>query len=156
MTRIVRIAALAFMLAIPSVAFADTLAPGNGSLVVKDGRGIVSVAAAGGIIGRFDQGRITIDWSDGPRGKVPIIYGAQETTQLGPHKYMYEGSDVHFYWGGAYRVRIVALGINLSAVGNGTATLTSIGYSDPGYYRVDGGPLKPFPTTSVKLTLGKD
>jgi hypothetical protein len=156
MRRLVRIAVLALMLGAPSAAFADTLSPANGSLVVKDGRGIVSIAADGGIIGRYDEGKITIDWSDGPRGKVPIIWGADETTPLGPHKVMYSGTDVHFYWGGSYRVRIVAIGINLSAVGNGTATLSSIGYSDPGYYRVDGGPLKPFPSTSVRLTLGSD
>jgi hypothetical protein len=155
MRRLVRIAVLAFVLAVPSAAFADTLSPGNGSLVVKDGSGNVVVDAHGGIIGRFDYGTITIDWSDGPRGKVPIIYGAEQTTPLGPHKVKYSGGDLHFYWGGSYHVRIVAIGINLSAVGNGTATLSSE-YSDPGYYRVNSGALKPFPNTSVKLTLGPD
>jgi hypothetical protein len=153
--RILRIAALAFMLGVPSAAFADTLSPGSGSLVVKDGSGMVAVDAHGGIIGRFDQGQITIDWSGGAPGKVPIIVGAEKTRPLGAHKVTYYGTDVHFYWGGSYRVRIVAIGISLSAVGSGTATLSSE-YSDPGFYRVDGGPLKPFPNASVKLTLGPD
>src|SRR5205807_1343051 len=65
MRRLLRIAVLAVMLAVPGAAFADTLSPGTGSLVVKDGSGTVSINARGGIIGRFDEGQITIDWSGG-------------------------------------------------------------------------------------------
>jgi hypothetical protein len=152
MRRFTLAAVAALMLALPCVAFGDHLAPGTGSLVVQNGRGIVSVDAKGGIIGRFDSGRITIDWAG---GKQPIISGAVKNLRpLGAHKQMYSGTDVHFYYGGSYEVQIVALGINLSAVGSGTATVGPTDYSDPGSYRVNGGPQQPFPNFPVKITLG--
>jgi hypothetical protein len=147
-------AVVALMLGIPSGAFGDQLAPGTGSLVVQNGRGVVAVAAKGGIIGRFDSGQITVDDPIEGDGKPPIVFGYEKIRPLGPHNTMYIGNDVHFYVGGLYRVRVVATGINLSAVGKGTATVGSTGFVDPGFYRVDGGPPVPIPDFPVKITLG--
>jgi hypothetical protein len=157
MRRFLLAAVAALMLAIPAAALGDQLAPpapGAGSLVVQNGRGIVYVAAKGGIIGRFDSGQITIEDPVEGDGKPPIVFGAEKLRPLGAHKMMYIGNDVHFYVGGLYRVKVVATGINLSAVGKGTATLSSTGFLDPGFYRVDGGPPVPLPDSTVKVTLG--
>jgi len=52
--------ALAVLLTVPAAAFAERVAPGSGSLVVQNAAGSLYVNAKGGIIGRFDQGSITV------------------------------------------------------------------------------------------------
>ena len=48
-------------LAVPAGALAVKELPGDGSLVVDNARGLVTIRARGGIIGRFDSGRIVIE-----------------------------------------------------------------------------------------------
>jgi hypothetical protein len=157
MRRFVLAAVIAAVCVVPAAALGEQAGPGPGSLVVQDGRGFVAVAAKGGIIGRFDDGKISIDWGD---GKQPIITGVERVRPLGVHKILYIGQNVHFYVGGAYRVRVDATGINLSAVGKGVATLASAEpgspppFSDPGFYRVDDGPLLPLPDSPIRIALG--
>ena len=151
-------AALALSFAVPAAAAPGDKHPapeaGTGSLVVQNGFGSVSIAAKGGIIGRFDEGTITIEDPLEGDSKPPIVYGYEKKQTLGPHTTLYKGSDVHFYVGGLYKVKIVAIEINLSAVGKGTATLGSTGFSDPGFYRVNEGPYLPIPDSPAKVTLG--
>jgi hypothetical protein len=126
----------------------------TGSLVVQNGYGFVSVAAKGGIIGRFDGGSITIEDPIEGDSKPPIVYGYEKKRSVGPHTTLYSGTDVHFYVGGLYKVKVVATGMNLSAVGKGTASLGSTGFSAPGFYRVNDGPYLPIPDFPAKVTLG--
>ncbi len=152
-------AVLALSLAVPAAAAPGDKNPplpaaNTGSLVVQNGYGYVFVAATGGIIGRYDSGQITIEDPLEGDSKPPIVYGYERKRAIGKHTTIYYGNDVHFYVGGQYRVKIVAIEINMSAVGKGVATLGSTGFSDPGFYRVNEGPYLPIPDTPAKVTLG--
>ena len=158
MKRFLFVAALALTFALPAVAAPGDKKPDpgvdTGSLVVQNGFGFVSVNAKGGIIGRFDSGKITIEDPVEGDSKPPIVYGWDKKRSVGPHTIRYKGDDVHFYVGGLYKVKVEAIGINLSAVGKGSASLGSTGFSEPGFYRVNDGAYLPIPDIPAKVTLG--
>jgi hypothetical protein len=132
-------------------------APGDGTLVVDNGRGSVSVRARGGILARFDTGNVVIADTDLTDGRVPVVYGAETITVLPNGSIRYSGDDVRFRMiGGTYRVQINAIGIDVSAVGRGVAVLDASEFTDfPGRYSIDGGPFRALPGHSTTFTLGQ-
>ena len=144
-------------LALPAGAGALKRGPGDGSLVVENAKGVVTIAVRGGIIGRFDQGTIEVFdpvLGDGP---APVVRGYQKIRELGPRRTQYSGEgDVRFRLiGGAYRVRISAIGLDVSAVGKGTVVLDGSGFADQtGRYSLNGDPFKPLPSVAARFTLG--
>jgi hypothetical protein len=148
---------LAVGLAAPAAALAVKDLPGDGTLVVDNARGLVTVRARGGIIGRFDSGRVTlVDPIEGD-GSGPIVYGAEKITEVGPHTTLYVGEDVRFRLiGGAYRVTVNGYGVDVSAVGRGTVTLDGSGFSEqPGRFQINGGSWQPMPDEATRYTLGQ-
>jgi hypothetical protein len=145
------------VLALPAAAGALMRAPGDGTLVVDNAQGSVVLNVRGGIIGRFDQGSIEVtDLAPGD-GLPPRVFGYQQARQLGPHRVLYSGeNDVRFRLiGGGWRVRITAIGIDLSAVGRGVAILDGSGFTDqPGHYSLNGGAFQSMPHAPTRLTLG--
>jgi hypothetical protein len=144
---------------LPAGSQARTDAVGDGSLVVKDGRGTVSVALRGGIIGRFDSGSVWIDDPVAGDGSGPIVYGYSSERQLTPTKKLYIGTDVRFRLvGGFFRAKVNATGINVSAVGRGYATIWGGdalgGFIDAGFFSVNGDNFKPMPDAAKTLQLG--
>jgi hypothetical protein len=142
-------------LALPAAALAVRDLPGDGTLVVDNARGIVTVRARGGIIGRFDSGRVVITDPVEGDGGVPSVYGAERISVLGPHTTLYIGEDVRFRLiGGAYRVTVNGVGVDVSAVGRGSVVLDGSGFAEqPGRYQLNGGPWQPMPDTSTSLAL---
>jgi hypothetical protein len=146
---------LVLVLAVPAAAGALMRGPGDGTLVVDNGRGIVLIQARGGILGRFDSGRMVVEDPNPGDGSGPVVYGAQRIRELGATRTLYIGTDVRFRLiGGLWRVRIDALGTDVSAVGRGTATLDGSRYSQVGRYSVNGGPMQPFPIVPTTFQLG--
>jgi hypothetical protein len=147
---------LVLVLALPAAAWAIRVMPGDGTLVVDNGRGVVIVRARGAIIGRFDSGRLTVDDPVEGDGSGPIVYGAERIRDLSATRTLYIGEDVRFRMiGGAYRVQIQAVGIDVSAVGRGTATLDASGFTDqPGRFSINGGPFQPMPGVATRYMLG--
>ena len=144
-------------LALPAGAGAVQRGPGDGSLVVENAQGVVTLAVRGGIIGRFDQGTIEVFDPVPGDGLGPIVRGYQKVRELGPRRTQYSGEgDVRFRLiGGAYRVRISAIGLDVSAVGKGTAVLDGTGFSDqPGRYSLNGDVFKPLPGEATRFILG--
>ena len=133
---------LVLLLALPATAWAVHSLPGDGTLVVDNGRGQVTVRARGGIIGRFDSGRLIVEDPVEGDGSGPIVYGAERIRDLGQHRTLYVGEDVRFRMiGGLYRVTIQAVGMDVSAVGRGTVVLDATGFTDlPGRFSINGGP----------------
>ena len=128
---------------------------GDGTLVVKEGRGTVGVAVRGGIIGRFDSGRVIIEDPVLGDGTGPIVFGAQSSRVLTATKTLYIGTDVRFRLiGGFFRVKVIATGMNVSVVGKGSATLDGGGFIDAGTYSLNGGDFVPMPSTAKPLQLG--
>jgi hypothetical protein len=147
---------LAIGLGLPAGASAVQELPGDGSLVVDNARGLVTLRARGGIIGRFDSGRLVMeDLYDGD-GSGPIVYGADRVRELGPRMTLYIGEDIRFRLiGGAYRVSVNAYGMDISAVGRGTAVLDGSGFAEqPGRFQVNGGSWQPMPDDATRYTLG--
>jgi hypothetical protein len=146
------------VLALPAGAGAFKRSPGDGTLVVDNAQGVVTLNLRGGIIGRFDQGTIEIvDPIEGD-GLPPIVRGYQQARQLGPRRIQYSGEgDVRFRLiGGLYRVRISAIGLDISAVGRGAAILDGSGFADQaGRYSVNGGPFLAMPHVPTRLVLGQ-
>ena len=148
---------LAIGLGLPAGASAVQEVPGDGTLVVDNARGLVVVRARGGIIGRFDSGRLIADDPVEGDGSGPIVYGAERIRDLGGRRTLYIGEDVRFRMiGGYYRVQIQAVGIDVSAVGRGTVTLDATGFADlPGRFQINGGPFQSLPSHAVSYTLGQ-
>ena len=147
---------LVLTLVLPAAAWAVHTAPGDGTLVVDNGRGQVIIRARGGIIGRFDSGRLTVEDPVEGDGSGPIVYGAERIRDLGNHRTLYVGEDVRFRMiGGLYRVTIQAVGMDVSAVGRGNVVLDATGFTDlPGRFSLNGGPFQPLPGKATTLTLG--
>jgi hypothetical protein len=132
--------AMLVALALPGASAARERTPSDGTLSVKDARGTIVVNARGGVIGSFAQGRMTIvDPVDGD-GTGPIITGDEWSRDPTDTTTICGGKKVRFRLiGGAFKVRIVGRGINLSVVGKGTVTLNGAGTADDGSYSVNGG-----------------
>jgi hypothetical protein len=148
--------ALAVGLGLPASASAVQELPGDGSLVVDNARGFVTVRARGGIIGRFDSGRLVMDDPSDTDGSGPFVYGADRIRELGPHTTLYIGEDIRFRLiGGSYRVSVNAYGMDISAVGRGTVLLDGSGFAEqPGRVQVNGGSWQPMPDYETRYTLG--
>jgi len=147
---------LAIGLGLPVGASAVRDLPGDGSLVVDNARGSVVVRARGGIIGRFDSGRLIAEDPVEGDGSGPIVYGADRIRELGPHTTLYIGEDVRFRLiGGLYRVQIQAVGADVSAVGRGSVTLDGSGFAEqPGRFQINGSGWQPMPDDVTRYTLG--
>lgn len=146
---------LVLLLSVPTAAWALRRAPGDGSLVVQSGRGVVSIFARGGIIGRFDSGRLLVDLPLDSEGSGPIVYGAERIREIGLTRTLYIGEDLRFRLiGGAYRVRITAVGMDISAVGRGFAMLDGSGFTDAGRYSANGSAFQAMPSSPTRVMLG--
>jgi hypothetical protein len=144
-------------LALPAAAWGVKAMPGDGTLVVDNGRGYVVVRVRGGILGRFDQGRLTVDDPVKGDGSGPKVFNADQVQDLGNGRTVYIGNNIRFRMiGGLYRVQVNAVGIDISAVGRGTVTLDATGFTDfPGRFSLDGGVFQPLPGHATTYTLGQ-
>jgi hypothetical protein len=133
-------------LAAPTVALATRVDGGAGTLSVRDGRGTFVVNARGGVIGSFARGRVIItDPVDGD-GTGPIVSGDDWHKYRSDTTTVYGGSKVRFRLiGGAFKVRVIGTGVNLSVVGRGGVTLNGQGTDDDGTYSVNGETDAPVP-----------
>ena len=148
------------LLAVPTAAFAAASAPGDGTLVVRDASGKVTVNGKGLVFGRFDQGTLTIVDYNTDDGVEPQVNGAEKRTPLpGEGKVQYKGDNIRFrFFGGRYKLVFTgASGIDVSAVGSGRVTLAGAGpffMDDYGFYSVDGSKLQPLTLATVTAQFG--
>ena len=135
-----RIALLAVLLAaagIPGVVFAGAFSAGDGCLVVQNAMGIVTVNAKGTMVGRIDQGQVTVTDPIVGDGTVRVT-GYDEVERLSDTKKRYSGTSVlRFRASGRTTIRMEAIGIDLSVVGRGKVTLNGAGFFDPGTFSLD-------------------
>jgi hypothetical protein len=134
MRRLALIAALA--LALPAAAFARPGDRGDGTFVVKNATGQVSVRSQGSALGRVELGSITIiDLSPASSDDIQVL-GANHKTPRGDGSVVYSGDKMRFrIVGGAYSLIITGSGINISAVGRGVANATGV---SEGVFSADG------------------
>jgi hypothetical protein len=152
-----------FALAVPAIGFASRGAGGDGTLVVRNGTGVINIAATGTVIGSCD--RCTI-WIDDPKlgdGSGPIVTGFEgKRDEITETKSRWSGSDVRFRLiGGFARTRVRGAGIDLYAVGQGSVTVRGFSWAlNPGTFAVNGGersglPLEPLTFQLVADRLGE-
>ena len=154
MKRLVLVATVV-LLAVPvSRAAIRPTAPDDGTLSVRDGKGIVQLEVRGSIVGRFTNGRIWVTEPDPT--KEEIVRGQETERDLTDEKTVYIGRNVRFRLvGTSFKIRISATGVDLSAVGRGTVILNAHDRAlDPGEYARDGGPYLPLPYVKTTFRLG--
>ena len=109
------------VLVLPATAFARLTPPkpANGTLSIREGRGIVQLNARGSLTGRL-RGRIAITDPNPYDSKRPVVYGATKTTYKNDRKVIYQGKNVRFRLIGAlYTIRLEGRAIFMSAIGRG-------------------------------------
>jgi len=136
-------------LAAPAASVAGKRDPSDGTLSVRNGRGIFTINGKGVIIGSFVHGKVLItDPIDGD-GTGPIVSGDDWHKDRDDKTTVYAGTKVRFRLvGGTFRVRVVGTGVNLSVVGKGQVTLNGAGTLDNGSYSVNGAPYADVPDLS--------
>jgi opacity protein-like surface antigen len=143
MRRLLTFAMLA-ALVLPAASAARTHGPTDGTLSVRDGRGTVTIAGRGGVIGSFARGAVTIsDPIDGD-GTGPVVTGDRWSKDRNDTTTSWGGTSVRFrIIGGTFRIVVKGRGINLSFVGKGRVTLNGAGTDNDGSYSVNDGDYLP-------------
>ncbi len=134
MRRVALISAACAALVAPAATLAVTLAPGDGSLVVKngaapDGVPVVQLTITGSVIGRVtDFGKIIIDPGPNP-DSLPQVIGAGKALDV-------KGSDTAQMWiggdftfravGGKFTILVYGSHVNLIAAGTGKVRLAGM------------------------------
>jgi hypothetical protein len=121
------------LLALVAVASASGGRPrqaSQGTLSIKDGKGMVQLSARGSTIGRFKSGKVTITDPNPYDARRAVVLGADRTVRRGLRVTVYSGKDVRIrIVGWLAHVKIEGRGIHLSTVGSGRGTLE--GKGDP-------------------------
>jgi hypothetical protein len=144
---------LALTLALPVAATAARAASGDGSLVVTNADGSITVQVKGVIFGHFDRGRMTVlDWkADNPNALLSVS-SAKMDFKGAKLNVVYSGKDVRFLFpAGSYTLRFDGAGIDLSAVGKGTLSVTGKTSStgEDGVVSVNGAKAIPLPSIAI-------
>jgi len=117
------------LLLLPATAFARQVPPpaANGTLSIRESRGIVQLNSRGSITGRL-RGRITITDANPYDSKRPVVYGATKTIYRNEKTVVYQGRNLRFRLIGAlFTVKLDGRAIFLSAIGRGKGLLDGAG-----------------------------
>ena len=117
---------LVLALVLPAAAYSQ-LRVSNGTLSIREGRGIVQLDARGSMTGRVN-GRLTITDTKPFDSKRPLVYGAKKTTYRNARTTVYQGKNLRFRLSGArFVIRMDGKAIFLSAIAHGTGMLDGAG-----------------------------
>ena len=151
--------ALALLLAVPAIALARTLPPGDGTIVIKGGRGTIVLQIKGAVVGWMGNGKLTLTDNDPYDENTPFVRGRKlRPQQLNDATTVYKGRNIRFrIVQGSYRLRFEGAGINLSAVGRGWVTFDGDDrFENDGTYSLNGAAPQPVPidpTDRIKLQV---
>jgi hypothetical protein len=148
------------LVAVPA-ALASTRASGDGVLELKDAAGTVVLAGSRGIVwGQIDSGKLTV--TDPLPGDGGVFVSGAETVRSTDTVTSYSGKNLRFrVTGGKYKLvfrgavaGLPATGIDLTAVGVGTAQLTGDAFVDSGDYALDNGKWTPLTVLPRSVRFG--
>jgi hypothetical protein len=149
------------LVAVPA-AVAATRATGDGVLELKDAAGtIVLTGTRGTVWGQMDGGKLVVTDPLTGDGAV-FVSGAEIIKQIGDTVTSYSGKDLRFrVTGGKYRLifkgavsGLPATGIDLTAVGVGTAQMTGDAFVNSGDYALDNGKWNPLTVLTRTVRFG--
>jgi hypothetical protein len=127
-------ALLAFLAVMAAPAFAAPPVT-DGTLSVKDARGMVQLSSRGSLIGRFERGKVTITDPNPYDARRPTVLGAEQVVYRNAKTTVYSGKDVRIRIGGGLsHVRIEGRGIYVSAVGRGNGQIDGAGSTQAGVF----------------------
>jgi hypothetical protein len=127
-------ALLAFSAVMAVPAFGGTPAT-DGTLSVKDAKGMVQLSSRGSLIGRVERGKVTVTDPNPYDARKPTVLGAEAIVYRNAKTTVYSGKGVRIRIGGGLtHVRIEGRGIYLSAVGRGTGMIEGSGSIQAGVF----------------------
>jgi hypothetical protein len=145
-------------LALPAAALAGAQAAGDGTLVVRDANATrIEITGRGTVFGHVDKGTLKVTDYNIEDARDPEVNGKVTSWPVNASgtTWQYQGRDIRFrFFGGRYKIVLTGSGIDVSALGKGTATLIGAGTSDDGDYAVNGGKfasLEAFLPTTTKF-----
>jgi hypothetical protein len=145
-------------LLVPATALAARLAPGDGTLAVRNASGdpgqlVVALSINGAAIGQVDRGRVVVLPGNGPE---PDVTGATRQIDRADGSTVYVGSGIRFRAvAGYFRVRIFGAGIDINAVGQGSVRLFGSSITTgAGKYSLNGGGWTSLPSVATTLSIG--
>lgn len=154
MRRLLPLALLALALALPAGVAARTQSSSDGTLSVKDGRGVITIQGRGGVIGSFAKGQVLINDPVDGDGTGPIVTGGEWSKDRTETATVWGGTKVRFrIIGGTFRIVVRGRGINLSFVGKGSVILNGAGTDDDGSYAVNGADYNLLPAFPLPFQL---
>lgn len=154
MRRLLTFAVLALALALPAGVAAQTRSSTDGTLSVKDARGVITIQGRGAVIGSFNKGQVMINDPVDGDGTGPIVTGDDWSKERTGTATVWGGSKVRFrIIGGTFRIVVRGRGINLSFVGKGNVILNGAGTDDDGTYAVNGGDYDGIPAFPLPFPL---
>ncbi|HWB22276.1 MAG TPA: hypothetical protein VG652_05270 [Gaiellaceae bacterium] len=146
------------LLVFPATAFAGASSIGDGSLAVSNANVKSIVVVGHGLIyGYVDRGAVTVISYTPDDSNQFQISGAATPTKPATGGTRYVGSALRFLISGTYTLKFEGWGINLSAVGKGTAMANG---ADPltsptdGTLSVNGGKLQSLSSTQTLAAFG--
>ena len=141
---------------VPTAALAARTAPGDGSFELRAVNGLVIITGKGVFWGQMDQGSIRVTDPDPADGVQPLVSGAEHTRLVSDNTTVYWGSNLHFrLTGGKFKVRFKGAGIDLTAIGVGSADMTGDATAfDQGDYSLDGGKWTAVPLIEKVVPFG--
>jgi hypothetical protein len=154
MRRLLTFAVLVLGLALPAGAAARPSGPNDGTLSVKDARGVITIQGRGGVIGSFAKGSVTINDPVDGDGTGPIVIGDEWSKEKSDTATVWGGTKVRFrIIGGTFRIVVRGRGINLSFVGKGNVILNGYGTDDDGSYSANGSDYNVIPAFALPFAL---
>jgi hypothetical protein len=131
----------------------------NGTLTVRDGRGVLFVRVKGSIIGQLGKGALTVIETPGLRATI-VVRGAERTRYPSARTTVFSGSNIRFRIAHNRRLTIRLNGkrVNFSAIGRGDGWMDGLG--DPaagiffdGSYSLNGEPYQSLPDVRTPFEL---
>jgi hypothetical protein len=154
MRRLLTFAVLAAALALPAGSSARSFSSTDGTLGVKDARGIITIQGRGGVIGSIVRGSVLINDPVDGDGTGPIVTGDDWSKDKTDTATVWGGTKVRFrIIGGTFKIVVRGRGINLSFVGKGNVIVNGAGTDDDGSYAVNGGDYNLIPAFALPFAL---
>ena len=147
-------------LAAPAAAVAAVSAPHDktdGTLAVKNARGMIVIQARGTVLGRITSGAITITDVNPFDSNLPQVVGAESILPdpTNSSATVYSGTAIRFRFVGAnYKIVLIGRGIDIAAVGQGRVRFPVAGAPNDGQFSLDGGPFQDVPALPFSGTFG--
>jgi hypothetical protein len=144
------------LVAVPA-ALAAAHATGDGVLELSAATGTVVLNGTRGTVwGQMDKGRLVVTDPLAGDGGV-FVSGAEKVSPgVAENTTVYQGRDLHFrVTGGKVKLWFKGSGIDLTAVGVGSAQLIGDAFTDDtGKYSVDSGKWNPVPVYPTRVNFG--